>query len=54
MTIARDLKTGKVVGQMLAVDPSAHKGFSRWPLLTKDGPKWVPSAGLRLEKIDSR
>jgi hypothetical protein len=54
MTIARDITTGQVVGQMLAADPAAHKGFSRWPLLTKDGPKWVPSKGLRLEHVSDK
>ena len=54
MTIARDIKTGAVVGQVLAVDIPAHRGFKRSPVLTKDGPKWISWATIRLEEISDR
>jgi hypothetical protein len=56
MTIARDIRTGAVVGQVidetplatLVRDPLARK---RYTLLTRKGYKSVPATSVRLEKV---
>ena len=56
MTVAVDIKTGAVVGQVLDEtpdetlrrDPTAQRLYL---LLTKDGYTTVPAASVRLEKV---
>ena len=56
MTVAVDIKTGAVVGQVL--DETPNETLRRDPnaqrlylLLTKDGYTTVPAASVRLEKV---
>ena len=53
MTVAVDMKTGKVIGQVTTAGPTSPKavpGRDLW-LLTKDGYQCVLAARVRLEKV---
>jgi len=56
MTVAVDIKTGAIVGQVVNLRPlvGAEAGISAWPkirVLTRDGYQDVPAASVRLEKV---
>ena len=54
MTVAVDIKTGAVVGQVVGELAPSHvqgRGWGWLRLLTKDGYKDVPAASVRLEKV---
>jgi hypothetical protein len=50
MTIARDIHTGQVVGQV-TVASHANRLYGLIRLLTRDGYVSVPASTVRLEKV---